>query len=325
MARRPVQRVRGDHRTGERVPVHRLHVDDERRRAGRNAGQQHGQERRPGRPAAAGEGMHGQTCRRSHSRTWILAVSTGWLVGCGDVFGSFMRSFRKRLLVLIIGLVIVTQTVTLAAVLASTRRTVEARSCGTAALRGRHRRSAGALPRRPAGERGRGAGRGLRLPRSGGQRPRAHDSLGARNNAQRIGADLVLVLDTRGQVLASTAPGTAAADGSLASLLDRTRRRARAAALSGIRRPCLSGVPGAGAHSGDHRLGTDGFRRRTTPWRSRSASSSARKCRSSRTLTTAPPASPPPWRRGGTMAARRARSPPPMTVSMSRASMPPST
>ncbi|HEX4388688.1 MAG TPA: hypothetical protein VH109_08690, partial [Steroidobacteraceae bacterium] len=39
-----------------------------------------------------------------------------------------MRSFRKRLLVLLIGLVIVTQTVTLAAVLASTRRTVEARS-----------------------------------------------------------------------------------------------------------------------------------------------------------------------------------------------------
>ena len=39
-----------------------------------------------------------------------------------------MGSFRKRLLVLIIGLVIVTQTVTLAAVLASTRRTVEARA-----------------------------------------------------------------------------------------------------------------------------------------------------------------------------------------------------
>src|ERR1700694_6221804 len=39
-----------------------------------------------------------------------------------------MGSFRKRLLVLIIGLVIVTHTVTLAAVLASTRRTVEARA-----------------------------------------------------------------------------------------------------------------------------------------------------------------------------------------------------
>ncbi len=39
-----------------------------------------------------------------------------------------MGSFRKRLLLLIIGLVIVTQTVTLAAVLVSTRRTVEARA-----------------------------------------------------------------------------------------------------------------------------------------------------------------------------------------------------
>ena len=39
-----------------------------------------------------------------------------------------MGSFRNRFLVLIIGLVIVTQTVTLAAVLLSTRRTVEARA-----------------------------------------------------------------------------------------------------------------------------------------------------------------------------------------------------
>src|SRR5262249_57751546 len=39
-----------------------------------------------------------------------------------------MGSFRNRLLVLIIGLVIVTQTVTLAAVLLSTRRAVEARA-----------------------------------------------------------------------------------------------------------------------------------------------------------------------------------------------------
>src|SRR5256714_13824285 len=39
-----------------------------------------------------------------------------------------MVSFRNRLLVLIIGLGVVTQTVTLAAVLISTRRTVEARA-----------------------------------------------------------------------------------------------------------------------------------------------------------------------------------------------------
>src|SRR5579872_2364023 len=39
-----------------------------------------------------------------------------------------MGSFRKRLLVLIIGLVVVTQTVTLAAVLVSTRNAVEQRA-----------------------------------------------------------------------------------------------------------------------------------------------------------------------------------------------------
>ncbi|HYL70726.1 MAG TPA: hypothetical protein VEY89_05435, partial [Candidatus Dormibacteraeota bacterium] len=39
-----------------------------------------------------------------------------------------MGSFRKRLLALLIGLVVVTQTVTLAAVLLSTRRTVESRA-----------------------------------------------------------------------------------------------------------------------------------------------------------------------------------------------------
>src|SRR6516165_10646050 len=46
----------------------------------------------------------------------------------GLIRAAFMGSFRNRLLVLIIGLVIVTQTVTLAAVLLSTRRTVEARA-----------------------------------------------------------------------------------------------------------------------------------------------------------------------------------------------------
>ncbi len=42
----------------------------------------------------------------------------------------------------------------------------------------------------------------------------------ARNNAQRIGADLVLLLDTHGRVLASTAPAEADAGLSLAKLLD---------------------------------------------------------------------------------------------------------
>ena len=131
-----------------------------------------------------------------------------------------MRSFRKRLLVLIIGLVIVTQTVTLAAVLASTRRTVEARSWEQL------RSGAGIadqLVRFRAGQLANGvavlaADFGFREAVASGHVPTILSA--ARNNAQRIGADLVLVLDTRGQVLASTAPGTAAADGSLASLLD---------------------------------------------------------------------------------------------------------
>lgn len=130
-----------------------------------------------------------------------------------------MRSFRKRLLVLIIGLVIVTQTVTLAAVLASTRRTVEARSWeqlrSGAAI-------ADQLVRFRAGQLANGvavlaADFGFREAVASGHVPTILSA--ARNNAQRIGADLVLILDTRGQVLASTAPGTAEADGSLAGLL----------------------------------------------------------------------------------------------------------
>ena len=130
-----------------------------------------------------------------------------------------MRSFRKRLLVLLIGLVIVTQTVTLAAVLASTRRTVEARSWDQlrsgAAL-------AEQLVRFRAGQLANGvavlaADFGFREAVASGHVPTILSA--ARNNAQRIGADLVLVLDTHGQVLASTATSAADADGSLASLL----------------------------------------------------------------------------------------------------------
>src|SRR5260370_71346 len=45
----------------------------------------------------------------------------------------------------------------------------------------------------------------------------------ARNNAQRIGADIVLLLDTHGGLLASTAPETSAGDTSLEGLLLDTR------------------------------------------------------------------------------------------------------
>jgi len=115
-----------------------------------------------------------------------------------------MGSFRKRLLVLIIGLVVVTQTVTLAAVLASTRGTVEERAAeqlssgGALALQ---------LMRFRAGQLSNGvavtaADFGFREAVASG------DSLtilsAARNNARRIGADMVMVLDTHGKALAST-------------------------------------------------------------------------------------------------------------------------
>jgi diguanylate cyclase (GGDEF)-like protein len=130
-----------------------------------------------------------------------------------------MRSFRKRLLVLIIGLVVVTQTVTLAAVLASTRRAVQTRSAAQL-------RSGGSLAENlisfRAGQLANGvavlaADFGFREAVASGHTPTILSA--ARNNAQRMGADLVLVLDTHGQVLASTAPESADGDGPLESLL----------------------------------------------------------------------------------------------------------
>jgi diguanylate cyclase (GGDEF)-like protein len=117
-----------------------------------------------------------------------------------------MGSFRKRLLVLIIGLVIVTQTVTLAAVLASTAHNVEARA-------GEQLRSGGSfvqqLIRFRAGQLANGvavlaADFGFREAVASGDVPTILSA--ARNNAQRIGADIVLLLDTQGALVASTAP-----------------------------------------------------------------------------------------------------------------------
>jgi Double sensory domain of two-component sensor kinase len=130
-----------------------------------------------------------------------------------------MGSFRKRLLVLIIGLVIVTQTVTLAAVLVSTRRTVEAR----AAL---ELRSGGTLAEHLIDFRavqlaiGVGvlaADFGFREAVASGHVPTILSA--ARNNAQRMGADVMLVLDTHGRVLASTVPADSGA-AALPDLLD---------------------------------------------------------------------------------------------------------
>jgi diguanylate cyclase (GGDEF)-like protein len=134
-----------------------------------------------------------------------------------------MDSFRRRLLVLIIGLVIVTQTVTLAAVLASTARTVEARAA-------EQLRSGGSfvaqLIRFRAGQLASGvavlAGDfGFREAVASGDAPTILSA--ATNNAQRIGADIVLVLDTRGRVLASTAPEGRDGGISLERLLEESR------------------------------------------------------------------------------------------------------
>jgi len=124
-----------------------------------------------------------------------------------------MGSFRKRLLVLIIGLVVVTQSVTLAAVLLSTRRMVEARAA-------EQLRSGGTLAeqllRFRAGQLANGVAVlardfGFREAVASGHTPTIRSA--ASNDAQRIGADVVLVIDTRGRMLASTlAPGGAAGE-----------------------------------------------------------------------------------------------------------------
>ena len=131
-----------------------------------------------------------------------------------------MGSFRNRLLVLIIGLVIVTETVTLAAVLISTRRTVEARAA-------EQMRSGAALAEHLIGFRASqlangvavlAADFGFREAVASGHSPTVLSA--ARNHAQRIGADMVLVLDTHGRVLASTATAPGDAGGSLTGLIE---------------------------------------------------------------------------------------------------------
>jgi diguanylate cyclase (GGDEF)-like protein len=116
-----------------------------------------------------------------------------------------MGSFRKRLLVLIIGLVIVTQTVTLAAVLASTAHNVEARAAEQLRAGGSFVQQ---FIRFRAGQLANGVGVlaadfGFREAVASGDVPTILSA--ARNNAQRIGADAVLLLDTKGALVASTA------------------------------------------------------------------------------------------------------------------------
>jgi diguanylate cyclase (GGDEF)-like protein len=131
-----------------------------------------------------------------------------------------MGSFRNRLLGLIIGLVVVTQTVTLAAVLISTHRTVETRAAEQLRAGGT---LAEHLIRFRAGQLANGvavlaADFGFREAVASGHTPTILSA--ARNNAQRIGADLVLLLDTHGRVLASTAAEAADAGVTLPGLIE---------------------------------------------------------------------------------------------------------
>ena len=117
-----------------------------------------------------------------------------------------MGSFRKRLLVLIIGLVIVTQTVTLGAVLAKTRETVETRSREQLASGGKLALN---VMRSRSGDLANGvavtaADFGFREAVASGDPPTVLSA--AKNNARRVGADMVMVLDTRGKVIASSVP-----------------------------------------------------------------------------------------------------------------------
>ncbi len=134
-----------------------------------------------------------------------------------------MSSFRKRLLVLIIGLVVITQTVTLAAVLASTAHTVQGRAAGELRSGGSF---AGQLIRFRAGQLANGVGVlagdfGFREAVASGDLPTIISA--ASNTARRIGADVVLLTDIQGRVLASTAPGGVGQGISLSSLLTESR------------------------------------------------------------------------------------------------------
>ena len=130
-----------------------------------------------------------------------------------------MNSFRNRVLVLIVGLVIVTQTVTFFAVAARTQRDVQARAAeqlrsgGSVVQQFMHIRS-GQLAAAAAVLAG---DFGLRSAVASGE---ASTMLSAvRNHSTRIGADLVLLIGTDGRILASTAEHSTGHEASLVQLL----------------------------------------------------------------------------------------------------------
>jgi diguanylate cyclase (GGDEF)-like protein len=130
-----------------------------------------------------------------------------------------MDSFRNRLLVLLIGLVVVIQTVTLFAVLARTARDVEARAA-------EQLRSGGSVVQQFVRFRASQLANAVAVLASDfafrevvANGDPATMLSAARNHSQRVGADLVLLTDTDGRVLVSTAPAASAHDASLGAVV----------------------------------------------------------------------------------------------------------
>jgi len=136
-----------------------------------------------------------------------------------------VTSFRKRILVLIIGLIAVTQTVTLVAVLASMRRNVESRAADQLAAGSSY---ALQLVRFRAGQLASGVSVlasdfGFREAVSSHDPPTILSA--ASNQSRRIDADLLVLVDPEGELIATTErldPGFAS---SMSALIDRAQMR----------------------------------------------------------------------------------------------------
>ena len=132
-----------------------------------------------------------------------------------------MNSFRNRLLVLIIGLIAVTQTVTLVAVLESTRRNVEARAAeqltaGTSYALQLVKFRASQLA---SGVAVLAADFGFREAVSSHDAPTILSA--ASNQSRRIDANLLLLVDTQGKLIAATEHVDSGFVASLDDLVDR--------------------------------------------------------------------------------------------------------
>ena len=132
-----------------------------------------------------------------------------------------MNSFRNRLLVLIIGLIAVTQTVTLVAVLASTRRNVEMRASEQLTAGGSYALQLVAFraSQLASGVAVLAADFGFREAVSSRDTPTILSA--ASNHSRRIDADLLLLVDTQGGLIAATDRVSPDFVASMGDLIDR--------------------------------------------------------------------------------------------------------